>query len=290
MYQPSDSQLILGESPLLGAESSWHTGFMKFIFQFAIVFGGFFRLASAETYTTYNNGKIVNVEEKAKPKYKQSTRNSDVLYIKSTGFLLEKTKDEGLSPFETLEQGCSKGRALLCTILGDYFDDKGDIAQAVLQYDRACLLDLGRSCLIAGSHYLHRLKNYSKAVTNFDRACQAGDELGCFNKGHALRAVGKDKESEARVAFDLACKKGFQKACIELGYTFKEEGLKNKDNASLEAALKIFAPYCGEKDPISCTQAGELATHLNRSAEAKKLLTVGCKAGEESACELLNSH
>ncbi len=157
--------------------------------------------------------------------------------------------------FELWRQACDGGEGEGCASLGFYVERDGKLDDALKLYERACEAGASRSCRTLGSKYADGegvTADRDRAMTYLDRACKAGDTLGCgyqrdlaarvfplerltvrsFTIGHEGLQLSKAKRSKA------AAKKLADAAVRELGR-----------GASFETVAKKYAdpdPYAKE--------------------------------------------
>src|SRR4051794_39250062 len=75
------------------------------------------------SYFTYKGGKLVGVENRKAPKFKETTNTDKVLYVKSLGILVEKAQDKDPAPLQALKSICDQKTPAACLVLGAYFDE-----------------------------------------------------------------------------------------------------------------------------------------------------------------------
>ena len=83
----------------------------------------------------------------------------------------------------------------------------------------------GKYCLMLGEMYLAGegiVQNFSKALFNFHKACEVGNEVGCSEVGYMYeegKGVAQDY-AKAVFLYEKSCKKGDGEGCDNLGYMY----------------------------------------------------------------------
>ncbi|MEP6652347.1 MAG: tetratricopeptide repeat protein [Myxococcales bacterium] len=158
-----------------------------------------------------------------------------------------------------------------------------------------------------------------KAISLYQRACDAGCAVACFNLGaiHGIEGTAAHDDKMATKYWDLACRSGYPAACSNLGLLYAHQGSSPRQR---EAAVELFGRACAGGDPIGCMNAVvvmrqgvqapveqemgvlldlactgdlaagclELASWLDRHGAtpgaAKQAVEKACRLGSEEAC------
>ena len=106
-------------------------------------------------------------------------------------------------------------------------------------------------------------QDYTQALPLFEKACNGGIAVGCFNIG-VMYSHGEGVKQDLTKAFQLyekACNGGYAKGCYNLGVMYyKGEGVK-QDSAK---ALGLFDKACQMKDESGCRNYEALKKFLGK--------------------------
>ena len=203
-------------------------------------------------------------------------------------------KHQGLAPgtspdFEaaaSILRGCQLGYARACSesaALAAMKPNSSDMTRKLVVEacdggdDLGCAL-LGKA-LIGSNEIEH-------ALTVYERACAGGGESGCSDLAGFYDAGGPVPQDQARATtlFKKACDGGSFRGCLGLGSRLGNGIGARKD----ERRARLAAEKGCKIEPSACWMyARYLATGLGGAVDleqARKLYTVACEAGEESAC------
>ena len=152
------------------------------------------------------------------------------------------------------QQACETGETRGCARIGFlYQSGKGveqDDAKAAKFYEKNC--DTGD---LAGCDSLASLYQNSgeqaEAAAIFERACEKGFGLSCYNPGQIYEAgtgVAPD-ESKALELYVKACERGYAVVCYYLGGMYADGAMGKNDEAAKNSknALKFYSLACEGK-------------------------------------------
>jgi TPR repeat protein len=189
---------------------------------------------------------------------------------------------------------CEKGNLPSCTkraqmgLNGVNGAQKEPLAAAKL-LAVACKAGHARACAILGAVFLDPklvdTPDPKGAFDLFQRACNGGDELGCYGVGGAYlfgRGVGKNQRA-AITSLAKSCDGGWDAGCSDLGVLFLGgNGLQRDD---LKAAT-LFKRACDGKNPTGCSNLGymvETGTGVAKDVKlAAQLYEKACNSDDET--------
>ncbi len=189
-----------------------------------------------------------------------------------------------------LQKACDLGKQFSCS-------DAGRMAKLVKygrkqDWPKLCEGGKGQSCLkLAMFHYKAVPKENEKAAVFFDKACAAGESLGCDVL--AQMYVKKWVKTGKRVKHDDKALEYWGKGCdLKCTICCSERGLLLHKNKKYKAALADWEKACelgGEGARMACASAGQLflsgrGTKKDLS-KARGVLRKACDQGESTACK-----
>ena len=164
--------------------------------------------------------------------------------------------------------GCADKQPEDCVTLGAIYLSGAvagvDVTRAVVLLRAACLEGSARGCLKLGDALHAGLTRGDDAeeIDCYRRACDGGANLGCLAAGHAYlsgHGVGADPVFAAAL-FRKVCEKGNAHACFELGRLFKAgEGVPR----SADSATDMFTKACElglDQGCLAVSRKGELSS------------------------------
>ena len=200
--------------------------------------------------------------------------------------------------------GCRRGAAPLCLLAGDAaraLGRKPSLTEAEQLYAKACKAGLTRACVRQAEVQFPAATDAAARARLrgvFERACAAGEPLGCSDLG-VYYAYGVDLPADPSRAAALrtdACRKGELDACVDLARQ-QDDGLGLAEDPS--AAVQVWLGACRQWHADACFYAG-VRIQQGRGAKADPALAAGllrrsCEAGHAKACywigtALFNGH
>ena len=163
------------------------------------------------------------------------------------------------------QKACEAGEARGCARLGFlYHSGKGvkqDDTKASKFYEKACNADELSGCDSLAS--LHQNSGeHAEAAAIFERACEKGFGLSCYNLAQIYEA-GSGVAADEIKALDLyvkACERGYAVVCYYLGGMYADGWASESDEAAENAknALKFYSLACEGKIYEACEALGRL--------------------------------
>ena len=133
---------------------------------------------------------------------------------------------------------------------------KGELPQALADYDRAAALAPGQAALhINRGVALYRLERHAEALASFETAL-AGEPSNAdahFNRGNALRALNRLEESLASYDRALALRPGFAEARHNRGVTLARPRAPCRRDLELRPGAGASTPGMPTPGPIAAT-------------------------------------
>ncbi|KAA8709557.1 tetratricopeptide repeat protein [Helicobacter canis] len=166
---------------------------------------------------------------------------------KACATLVEKGDMQGLRKL------CDEKVGVACRRVGYVFFDQHDIAQAKIWFEKGCGLNDMLSCGMLGTLFLD--ENDKQAFRFYDKACNGGLGLGCFQVGVALyfgkMGVAKDLV-KAKSYYRKGCELNYAAACFNLGFMYAngESVAKNETKA-----LDLYEKACKLGERQGCEAA-----------------------------------
>ncbi len=125
---------------------------------------------------------------------------------------------------DNLLDSCNNGNSAACFERGKkYVTLDRDNKKAIVLFRKACAADYMTACLWGGNLIQNTGKQYSpqwkEASKMFKKACEAGEDAGCFNLGALYYKEGR--ASRAKKQFKKACDMGNQPGCDNVKWLSK---------------------------------------------------------------------
>lgn len=125
---------------------------------------------------------------------------------------------------DNLLNSCNNGNSAACFERGKkYVTLDRDNKKAIVLFRKACSADYMTACLWGGNLIQGTGKQYSpqwkEASKMFKKACDAGEDAGCFNLGALYYKEGR--ASRAKKQFKKACDMGNQPGCDNVKWLSK---------------------------------------------------------------------
>jgi TPR repeat protein len=119
---------------------------------------------------------------------------------------------------------CNEGNSVACFTRGKkYVTLDKDTKKAIPLFRKSCAADHMTACLWGGNLIQNTGKQYSpqwkEAAAMFKKACEAGEDGGCFNLGALYYKEGR--ASKAKKLFKRACDMGNQPGCDNVKWLSK---------------------------------------------------------------------
>ena len=227
--------------------------------------------------------------------------------------LIIKDQAERAQRLQALELSCEAKSKQACELLGRYHQSQGAAEGAFIAHLRACELDSGTGCLVAGEYlaaqedartpaFFRRASELGEArglarlglwavehegdtqiaLALYDEACQSQDPLGCTLWAEALL----QQERLEPEALWLGCDGGQGKACYLLGELYLDNAFGDTPAKDLSLAYGIFSYGCEQGSGPACAQqAWMLYRGEGRDYQGGKALTLIATADERLALE-----
>lgn len=146
-----------------------------------------------------------------------------------------------------------------------------------------------RSCTNLGFMYDNALvgkTDKKKALSLYEKACDAKDPLGCKNLAIAyFKGDGFDDHDFKKAAeiFKKGCDLGDGFSCANLGYQYENgDGIEQ----NYEKAYHYYKKACEQESAMGCTNLGVLEITKNQDAKkAEELFKKGCNLGDKTGCD-----
>ena len=109
--------------------------------------------------------------------------------------------------------------------------------------------------LYYNGHGVKQDKNKAKEL--YEKACNGGNDIGCFNLGTMYeKAEGVKKDySKAIELYKKSCDNGYSRGCFNLGYMYEKAQGVNQDKTKAKELYKIA---CDDKIEFGCKAYREL--------------------------------
>ena len=183
------------------------------------------------------------------------------------------------------EEYCSQGKGEYCFSLGwSYANGKNgytkDYSKAKSFYEKACNLDNGGGCNNLGVLYDYGNgvgQNQKVALYYFEKACKLNDEYGCSNSGYMYndgRGTAQDYQ-KAKMYYNKACSLGLKESCN-----------KNLNNNSSDSNIS-YEESCRRGNSSDCFTVG---TFYEKGSNGYARNYLQAKTYYDKACTLRKSH
>jgi TPR repeat protein len=194
--------------------------------------------------------------------------------------------DSEVTAAEHIFHACELGYARACAESAALTAMKANGAQvARTLVEQGCAGGDDLSCALFGK-LLVNANQVPHALELFAQACSGGGETGCVDLAGLYDSGGPVPEDRAKATtyYQRACEGGSFRGCLGLGSRLNDGIGAKKDPKGARAA----ADKACKIEPSTCWMMGRyLATGVGGAVDleqAKKLYTVSCAAGEETAC------
>ena len=132
----------------------------------------------------------------------------------------------------------------------------GAFAEQTQEQKREALCNEGNStaCFKVGERYRTVERDNKKAISFYEKACDAGYMTGCTNGGILLAMKGTPYSKDfkqARKMFDKACEAGEDQSCYNMGTLNYKEGRQSK-------AIKYYKRACEMGNQAGCAKEKRL--------------------------------
>jgi len=194
-------------------------------------------------------------------------------------------------PIEDLEGECEAGDHAACEAGAQRLRGEDDPRWLALA-QQACEGDVADECFRIGAAYefgQHGVTaNHNLAYVHFERACEAGDVVGCYNAGVHLRdgdAATADPTTACR-HFRRGCDGDHADSCSELGQCYRHG--RGDTEVDLELAFGLYQRACMGESGVGCVNLGYVyqrgrGTEPN-PGQAYDAFRRGCEAGNDGGC------
>lgn len=151
-----------------------------------------------------------------------------------------------------------------------------------------------RSCAVSGEMFRRgqglTVPNYPEALARFEKACNAGETLGCVGLGILyLRAEAVPKDTErARTLFEKSCEAGEPTACAYLAEMYKDgEGV----GVHYPKALEYGRRACEAGEAYGCylVAMAYFREEIRDFSKSVQYLRKACFSDEPTSCVLLGN-
>jgi TPR repeat protein len=183
-------------------------------------------------------------------------------------------------------RGCELGYARACSEAAAFTALKANSDAAAQQLvETACDGGDDLGCALLGKRLISS-NQITRALELFERACAAGGETGCVDLAGLYDAGGPVKEDKPRATtyYGRACDGGSFRGCLGLGSRLASATGVKKD----EKRARLAADKACKLEPSACWMlAHYLGTGVGGPVDlvsSKRLYTIACDAGEETAC------
>ena len=146
---------------------------------------------------------------------------------------------------------------------------------------RACDLGQPVGCRIAGAQWINAKPDKpALALRLFDKACEQGDSIGCYQSGQLLSDEGSaiGDVPRAFVVLYRSCRQGYGPACTLVGALHADGVGHPKD---FTRAAIAYRNGCERRDPRGCILLGRL---LVRPADAAAAYHQACQLENAEGC------
>ena len=129
-----------------------------------------------------------------------------------------------LAEEDRLLKMCNEGNSVACFTRGKkYVTLDKDTKNAIPLFRKSCAADHMTACLWGGNLIQNTGKQYSpqwkEAAKMFKKACEAGEDGGCFNLGSLYYREGR--ASKAKKLYEKACDMGNKPGCDNVKWLSK---------------------------------------------------------------------
>lgn len=163
-----------------------------------------------------------------------------------------------------------------------------DLTWARELFDGACRNEVAVACTSLGNLLLPPApapEEDARAAALFRRGCDSKDLTGCNNLAWMLeqgRGVARDL-AQADALYGRACAGGVSLACKNLGLRHAA----STEPARLAEAARLLEPFCGEREPATCSLLGSVQDRRGERAWALAAYARGCDLGHARSCNNL---
>jgi TPR repeat protein len=200
---------------------------------------------------------------------------------------------EKVRAVQAYERGCDAGDGAACNNAGGAYA-RADLAKAEKYRLKSCDLGYADGCTQAAGLLRDREDPASKAQADalaarakeiYNKSCAAGDPLGCFGLGMAVRMDSEDRAQqlfrEAMTIWQKRCDTGDLYGCYRVGIAYGEESGVPID---YERSKRMLDDACTKGHRDSCAELGHLfksSDDKSDDARGAELLERACLAGIE---------
>ena len=172
------------------------------------------------------------------------------------------------------DQSCHLHHSIGCRLLGQQYLFSQNTSKAEKSFEKACNgLDL-EGCLLLSSMLAHQPK---KQIGALQRACKLNHAQSCYRVGKELLST---KSTMSIPYLERACVLNHPQACFELGYSYEQK-------KSPQRALEEYQKGCVFGYAPACVNGANLGFTTNQKNSAISLYSAGCQLGDAKACSTL---
>ncbi len=192
------------------------------------------------------------------------------------------------------EGACTAGSLRGCNNLAVHVERglgaRKDLDRAADLYAKACEADITEACINRASIFEAR-GNLQGAKAMYERVCDEGPQVGCYNLAVFLERHPQDQRSLARAIelYEQGCDEDHALSCNNLATLIQRTASqKEGDTAALKRSRALYGKACQMEYPAACRNVGVMREKgrggSTDKAAARAAYDVGCRGGDMNSC------